>query len=314
MKRANLIEVAWLVGSLVVAVAVVVGTADETSRAMRGSRSRAAGVLVDASGYRVAPRTFHRIASGSILVDRIVMELAAPNRIVGLSRYGSTDSAFDHVYGDRTPIDPNGDLETLLELAPDLLFVNNFVEPRRLARLRDAGIVVFDLGEMHGLATLDQDILVVARLLGEERRGAELARRFRQRLRQVAIDVPESRRKNGMYLGVHGTQLYGGAGGTSYHDVLEAAGLIDIAATRHQGWPAMTSEDILVLDPDVIVSPIGQGRGLCRHVGLAALRACRHPGGIVEIDGALLVEPGLSMLEAAEEIRLEVYGLHEAAR
>ena len=168
--------------------------------------------------------------------------------------------------------------------------------------------MVFDLGEMHGTATLRDDIVTVARLLGDESRGLRLADRFERRMASVARDVPMSRRPHAMYLGIHGTQLYGGTAGTSYHDVLEAAGLVDVAATRYSGWPSMTSEDILALDPQIIVSPNGQGRAICRHVGLTAVAACRDPHGIVAIEGALLVEPGLTMLEAAEAVRDAVHG------
>lgn len=311
MKRVDAREVLWLVAALLVSVVVVLASASraaEVERREAHARRANRRAIVDATGFSVAPREFRRVASGSILADRILFDLAEPERIVGLSRYGDSASAWEYQYGSRPSIDPNGNLEALVQLRPELLLVNNFVDQGRVARLREAGIVVFDLGEMHGLDTLDEDVTCIARLLGVPERGERVLRRFHERLERVAIDVPRSERKRGMYLGVHGTQLFGGARGTSYHDVVEAAGLVDAAAARYRGWPAMTSEDILAIDPDVIVSPLGQARGICRHVGLSALRACRAPHGIVEVDGALLVEPGLTILEAAEAVRDVVHG------
>ena len=101
MTRAALRELAWIVGALAVSVTVVLATSKDAVRAARGASSHTATVIVDASGFRVAPRTFHRVASGSILADRLLIELSEPERIVGLSRYGRTDSAFPFHYASR---------------------------------------------------------------------------------------------------------------------------------------------------------------------------------------------------------------------
>jgi hypothetical protein len=42
------------------------------------------------------------------------------------------------------------------------------------------------------------------------------------------------------------------------------------------------------------------GKILCRHAGLEQLRPCRGRGRIIELDGALVDDPGPSILDATE--------------
>jgi iron complex transport system substrate-binding protein len=188
------------------------------------------------------------------------------------------------------------------------MLVNNLTDQRRVERLREAGIVVFELGPMRGLGTLLDDITTVAALLGEEDRGRTLAKATQARMNAIASGLPHAGRKTAIYVGMHGTQFYGGTRGTSYHDVLLYAGLIDCAAEHYEDWPAYSAEDLLALDPDVIVTVRGQRSALCAHAALHALRACGPSGKVVELDERLLMDPGLAMLDASMAVREAVYG------
>ncbi len=308
MKRADALMTLALLGSLgLSALTLVLTRRHDTDRVQKGSPAQQ-GYVVDATGERVRLRRFSRVASSSILADAVLLSLAEPDRVVGLSEYGTSDSYLRYRYGKRMAVDPNGDLEALIALRPDLLLVNNFADRKRVERLRDAGVVVFELGEMRGLGTLLEQIGKVATLLGEPERGRTLAHDFLAQMRGVAADVLEARRKRGLYLGVHGTQLYGGATGTSYHDVLTHAGVIDVAATQYRDWPAFTSEQILALDPEVIITSSGHRELLCHNAALSQLRACAPGGQVVEVDSRLLVDPGLAMLDATIAVREAIYG------
>ena len=134
-----------------------------------------------------------------------------------------------------------------------------------------------------------------------------MAREFERRLGAVAADIPESARRRAMYIGIHGDRLYGGAARTSFSDVLQAAGLIDVAAeSGYVGWPAYTSEQVLTLNPPWIVTNKGHEDAFCRHAGFHALDACQNAQ-VRGVDTDLLSDPGLSILKAAEAARDAVY-------
>jgi iron complex transport system substrate-binding protein len=273
------------------------------------------GVLVRAAPYR-------RIASASPIADTLLLELCEPDRIVAFTPYSGRSRNFRYAGKPTVRVE---DLESILALHPDLVLVSGIGDAQPIERLRDAGLVVYDLGEPHGMQTLVPNVRELADLIDAGERGSELATRLTEGMRLVAADVPRHRRRRAIYLSVFAGRLFGGAAGTSYDDVLAAAGLVD-AAEGYRGWPSYSTDDVLEMDPDVIVTAVGMRRRVCEHAGLEALRACRSPArpgeggdlprpgeagdflGIVEVDGPLLSDPGLAMVDAARIVRDVVYG------
>jgi iron complex transport system substrate-binding protein len=294
---------------LVLLVALAAVTGGFGARQSPETSPPSAERVADATGKQLPVRLYQRIASASALADDLLLELTEPERIIALSRTGGTRPSERQRYGARAQVSGPADLERLLELRADLLLVNHLADEAQLERVRAAGIPVFDLGEMRGLSTLEPSILALAALLGDRARGERLWLRFARRMRAVASDIPREQRRRAIYLADYAGKLYGGSRGTSYHDVMVAAGLIDIAAERFQGWPQYDPEQLLQLDPPLIVTHLHMGDQICRNAWLGRLRACRsQPRAIVEMPEAVLGDPGLGMLDATELLRDHVYG------
>lgn len=261
--------------------------------------------LRDADGFLIPLEPYQRIASATMVADRLLADLCSPTRIAAFSTY-SVDHAYDkHRYAGKPTLPGRAPIETVLALKPDLLIVNNLVDPGYVARLREHGINVFDLGPMHGLATLLPSIARVGHLVGAAQRAETYARRLEQRLQRVHPGRPGPRPR-ALYLSLYGDRLYGGAAHTSYHDILHFAGFVDVAAQAGlEGWPELNAETVLALAPQVLVTKAGMGPSLCRHPGLENLAPCRGEGRIIALPAALVDNPGPTMLEATE-------ALHEA--
>jgi iron complex transport system substrate-binding protein len=262
--------------------------------------------LLDSGGTTIPLGDYRHIVSASPVADEILIEICEPDRVAAFSASSGRGPRGFRFSGKPT-IERLDDLERILSLHPDLILAHGIGDPRPVARLREAGLVVFDLGEMRGLSTLVPEIHELARALGHPERGDRFARDILQEMRAVAADVPASDRPRAMHLSVYGDTLFGGALETSYHDVLTAAGLRD-AASSYRGWPQYTAEQILTIDPDVIVTSIGMRQRLCERSGLTILRACNAPNHVVEIDGEILGNPGPSMVDAARLVRAAVHG------
>jgi ABC-type Fe3+-hydroxamate transport system substrate-binding protein len=247
------------------------------------------------------------IASGSMVADPLLLDLCAAHRIAALTprildnpRYAARARAF------ATLSNPSA-IEDVLALRPALLVVSHFANPQSLARLREHGIAVLDLGPMHGAETLRANVATIAALCGAEERGRLLAARFDARLRALGARVPIGQRPRGLYLAIYATKIFGGTRRTSYHDVLEAAGIRDAAGDRNEGWPELAAEQILALDPDLFVTKRGMGPVLCSRPGLELSRPCRD-GRVVELEGSLIDDPGLAIADAAETLYEAVHG------
>jgi iron complex transport system substrate-binding protein len=196
----------------------------------------------------------------------------------------------------------------MVALQPDLVLTNSFGSPGSAERLRSAGIEVFDLGELRGKRSLSYVALGLGELLGVPERAQRLVQDFTNRLRRVSADLGTRMPIRAMYLSTLGPDLQGGTRGTSYHDILVAAGLVDVAATNYRDWPAYAAEQVLALAPEIIVTRQGFAAGICKYPGMDHAPPCRGQGRIVELPGELLDEPGLAMLEAAETLYELVYG------
>lgn len=310
MKPFDVAQALWLV-LLLAAAGFASSAAGSRSDVVAAHSGSAAPPLTDASGRSFTVKRYERIASSSGYADELLFALSEPERIVALSSQGHRSQRDTFRYGARPLISGAADVERLLSLRVDLLFINHFGAQSDLARMRERGIEVFDLGEMRGLESLESSIRAVATLLGDPARGDRLWSSWSRELQAVARDIPAEQRKGALYIAIYANKLYGGTRGTSYHDVLNAAGLRDLAATNFRDWPQYDPEQLLTMDPPLIVTEGGMADQICNHAWLRSLRACvRTAGGyagMVEISRNLMGSAGLGMLEAALELRERVY-------
>lgn len=264
--------------------------------------------LVDATGYPVPLNDYRRIVAGSTVARDLMLALAEPTRLAAVVDYGLDRHPLGHRFAGIPRLATVTEIEAVLPLAPDLVLFHHIRDPARVERLREAGLAVFDLGQMRGLRDLIPNIHQVATLLGAPERGAHLAQTFQRRMARIDADVTGPR-PGAMYLSVYGDRIFGGTVGSSFHDVITSAGLTDAAAAHHTGWPRYGVEDLLAIDPELVITRIGMGQALCRQPGLEALRVCAGDrAGIIELPEELLTSPGLLMLDAAELLHERVHG------
>ncbi len=326
MSRVTLFNLAWLSVILLGVLAVAWQQPSEAAQLPVEASAAASGLelvrtsagaeaLRDSGGHAVPLRAYRRIASGGSVADDLLLALCEPERIAALTAFGHANHLRPHLYGERPLTSGASDPERLKALGVDLLVVHHLGAPSELARLRELGIEVFNLGEMRGLSTLEPNIRAVALLLGDAARGERLITSLRERLEAVARDIPQAERKHALYISAYGGQLFGGGANTSYHDLLTFAGLVDVAAPHFVDFPQLDPEQILKLDPEIVVTHSESRDLVCRTSALSALRACQDAEkGVIGLPGSMAGDPGPGMLDAAELLRSKVYGSAALAR
>lgn len=315
ISRLALVNAAGVVAALGLAVFVAARSAPPETLAQPAAAASVEVValpgggrgLRDATGHVVELRAYRRVLAASTMADRLLHELAEPDRVVGVTAYGRAESPWAYQQADKPALSGVDDVEAVLSLSPDLVILNSVGLTSKVARLRERGVEVFDLGDMRGADMLVHDIHIVATLLGHPERGQRLATAWQRRFAAVDGALAGRARKRAVYLSTYGGKVFGGTRGSSYGDILAAAGVVDVAAAGYEGWPQYDSEQLLRLDPDLVVTKPGMGVELCRIPGLERLRGCLAPGGFVEIEDAVLDDPGLAMLDAAEQIFAAAY-------
>ena len=80
-----------------------------------------------------------------------------------------------------------------------------------------------------------------------------------------------------------------------------------MAAERYRDWPQYRAEEVVALDPDLVVTKDGMAAAVCAHPGLARSVPAGTPGRILTLPGGLLDDPGVAMLDAAELLFAKAY-------
>lgn len=285
---------AALAGSLVLA-------AGGSGRAAAAPAAIATTEVRDAAGRAVPVRAYHRIVSLTVITDPLLPELVEVERVVAGSAWSRGPLRFK--LGNRPRLTGPEEVETLLALDPDLVLIaGTSTAAVHVERLRARGVEVFDIGAITGWSGFVRTARDLGALLGAPERAERVIAAGEARFAALAARPP-ARRLTAAYAGVHDRRIYGGAEGTSYHDVIVRAGLVDATTGRHRGWPEYTVEDLLALDPDLIVTNQGQAEDLRRLPAADRLRAR-----IVELPADLLEDPGILIPEAAEALRAAVDG------
>ncbi len=259
--------------------------------------------LADARGVVVPVAPYAQVISLHPVGDHLLRELLEPERLVAYTGYTHDQHPEAWRFGDRATVGASRDIEAILALKPDLVVTSNFAEEAWMQRLRDAGIQVFDLGEARGVATTLAGVRALGVLLAVQTRAARLEARIRRETAALEKALPEDRPK-GIYLTVFGDSFFGGSAGTSYADLLHYGGVIDLAAEQgYREWPKFTPEQLLALDPSLIVTQGGMAGVICGHSILRDLAACGPEGRIIELSEGYHGDPGLGVIEAAATVQ-----------
>ncbi|MEL6345825.1 MAG: ABC transporter substrate-binding protein [Myxococcota bacterium] len=259
--------------------------------------------LTDARGKTIAVKDYQRIASLNTVADHVLLHLVEPDRLIGITGYTADTHPEQWRFGERPGVSRSDQIEEILSLRPELVVTSKFADEAFMSRLREAGIAVFDLGEMRGVQTTLQNIRTLGALLDQRERAAALERRYLRELAALDAAVPDEQMPAGIYLSVYGDSYFGGSSGSSYADMLRYAGVRDLAAEHgYREWPRYSPEQLLAMDPTLIITQQDMGAVICRHSVLRDLAACDKGGRVIEVPGTYHSDPGLGLVEAAAGI------------
>lgn len=218
--------------------------------------SVAAGALAPEARWAAhaeAPARPERIVSLALPADEILLALVAPSRILALEEFADDPSASNVVREARSvgrrmrqPIAA----ESVLALEPDLVILPAWSDPQLGALIEHQGVAVHRVASPSSLAEVRAQIRELGAIVGERDRAEELVRAMDAR-----IDVVRARPANAGPTVLLAT--WSGATparGTIFCELVELAGARCAAAEAGlAGYAPLSIEQLLALDPDVIV-------------------------------------------------------------
>jgi iron complex transport system substrate-binding protein len=203
-------------------------------------------LMLNAASAAEAPR---RVVSFNQCGDQLVLALADPQQIVGLSPYAADPSLSAVAAKARAFPRLDWQAESTIALGPDLVLIGQNDRPVTKHILRAQGLRLYEIALVADLDTARRQIVDVAALLGHPERGAKLL---------ADLDTARMRLKAAPKPPFHTALLVNRGGYTAGERSLAAALLEEAGLKPPPGAPPgyggyVPLERLLTLRPDVIV-------------------------------------------------------------
>ncbi len=270
--------------------------------------------IVDRDGERVIAHRPERILSLSLGTDEILCALAGPDRIVALSRHAG-EPEVSNVAGIALRIgvfvSPNA--ERIVALRPDLVLAARYTKPELRQLAEQAGAPTVLVTDFARISDVEANIQRIAHAIGEEARAAQLIPAMRARLAAARNRLRPSRRALRVLYLAPGHWTSGEE--TNLHEIITKTGLRNAAAERGlRGFLRISAEEILKLDPDVILTATGYARDrgfrerLTGDAQLAPLSAIKRRR-LIELPSRYVLTVSQHIADAVEALVLAVNAL-----
>ena len=153
------------------------------------------------------------------------------------------------------------DVERLVALAPDVLFVSSlslYDQEAPYQPLIDAGVCVLCVPTSESIDGVKSDIQFLAAALGVPEAGQAVLDKLNAELDALAAaaaSIPESERKSVYFEISAAPWLYSTGSGTYLDEMIEWVGGVNVLADE-DGWLSVEGETIVAADPDVIFTNV----------------------------------------------------------
>jgi iron complex transport system substrate-binding protein len=200
-----------------------------------------------------------RIISLTSFTDDILVDLVDHRRLIGVTKFAE-NPAISNV-ADRIDDIPNRlitNVEVVLSLQPDLLFVANWSEAGKVTQLREAGVPVYLIATGLSVAAIQGKIETIGLLVDAELEAEAMIDEMDRRLaevRRAVSSIPETERLTVMDYATWGAAQ---GSGSTWDEVIRRAGLVNAVgefAADEYGQVPLSKEKILELDPDLLILP-----------------------------------------------------------
>lgn len=259
-RRVTTIGVAAIAAASVVAVANIPSAASSGSAGHQSSVSSMAAAsskpnfpvtLTDDTGTKVTiTKTPMHIVSGTEGTDEILASLVPRSRIALVTNLSSNPEYSDVaslVKG--LPQWTGDDPEKVLSVNPDLVLMASYAPQKVITQVRNAGIPVYEFNDFTSVTSIEHNIAVVGKLVGEETKAGKIVQNMNKNLSRIKSAVAKDSHPTVLDYSSYG---YAAGKATTVNDVIRLAGGTN-AGAQLNGWAKITDEEIVKMNPDVIL-------------------------------------------------------------
>ncbi|WP_048602359.1 ABC transporter substrate-binding protein [Rubeoparvulum massiliense] len=252
-----------------------------------------------------------RIVSTIPSNTEILFALGAGSKVVGVSdwdNYPEEVTSITKIGG----IDLN--IEGIMALAPDLVFAHQSSATAwadGLEQLRQAGINVVVVNDATSFDEVYRSIEMVAQAIGEPTEGEQLVTSMKEQFAEIekkAASIPENERPK-VWVEIS-EDLYTAGSGTFIDEMLKLLHANNIAGDQ-AGWFQLNEEDVIVRQPDIILSTYGYYVPNAKELILARTGWGHIPaiqsGQVYDVDSDMVTRPGPRLVDGVIEMAKVLY-------
>ncbi|ART76636.1 ABC transporter substrate-binding protein [Sutcliffiella horikoshii] len=268
--------------------------------------------ITDDSGQEITIETEpETIVSMQPSNTEIAYALGLGDRMIGVSdycNYPAQTADVEKVGGQ----DMNA--EMILTLMPDVIFVTDYHHQNHEALLkqyREAGISVIVIGSESSFADVYETIELIGKATGTSGEADKLVADMKERLLAVQEKAKQVTEEKKVWVEVSpAPDIFTTGQGTFMHEMLESI-QAENAAGNQEGWVKLTEEEIVQLNPDVIITTYGYyvdnpKEGVMTRSGWEEVPAIKN-GNVHDVDSDTVTRPGPRLIEGVEHLAKLIY-------
>lgn len=209
--------------------------------------------LTDTTGIKfILQKPPERIISATLASDHILSDLINPQRIVAVSSYVDTASMSNIVgFFDKSIDRTQGEIESMLALQPDLVFVASYSNPETVRYLLRSGIAIVRLSEFNSFADIFNNIRIIANVTDTKAAGETMIDSMQKRIAFIKQQVKDKKPPRVLYYDLNG---YSVGGHSLMDEAIKLSGGINVTkGVLADGENKISAELAISLQPDVIV-------------------------------------------------------------
>ncbi|MCH5337659.1 MAG: ABC transporter substrate-binding protein [Acetatifactor sp.] len=267
---------------------------------------------VDPSGAEIIiPDRIDSIAVLAPSLTEMVTALGHGNQIVAYDTYSV---GLEGIPDDVPVLDTGSpDMEQLLALTPDVLFVSNlslYDQESPYQQLIDNGVCVVCVPTSDSIADIQSDIAFVAAVLGETEQGEKLIEDMQAAIDRIAKIGATITEKKTVYFEISAAPyMYSFGTDVFLNELIELIGAENILADQ-SGWLSVGEESVVAANPDVILTNVNYIDNPVQEIkdrsGWDALTAVQD-GAVYCIDNNASSLPNQNVVKALKQMAEAVY-------
>lgn len=204
--------------------------------------------------------------------------------------------------------------ELVLTLLPDIALVTDYhykTHPETLKQFEEAGIDVVVVGSAISFEDVYSNIEMIGTATGSKKKAEEIVSDMKERLQAIKDKAADIKDKKKVWVEVSpAPDIFTTGKNTFMHEMLESIQAVN-AAGDQEGWVKMTEEEIVQLDPEVIITTYGYyvdnpTAGVLNREGWTEVPAVKNKN-VFDVDSDTVTRPGPRLIEGVETLAELIY-------